>query len=299
MNSHTSPTWPFFLGCPVWACDQWAGRVYPERTPRNDWLSWYSRTFNTVEGNSTFYAMPSQETMQRWAQQVATGFQFCLKFPRSISHELELRHAEEETRTFLRCIEPLANAEVLGPTFLQLGPRFGPERFDALDEYLSQLPQGFDWAVELRHPGWFDQADNEHRVNDLLSRLQIDKVLLDSRPLYQCPPEDEMERVSQSRKPKTPVRQTVTANCPMLRIIGRDRIELVDRFFDQWAPIVSNWIRNGRKPYVFTHAPDDMFAPDLARRFAAEMQCRLGEATISVPRPPASVRQLSLLDEDR
>ena len=70
MQSKLSPVWPIRLGCPVWGCRDWAGDVYPARTPRSRWLSWYSQTFNTVEGNSTFYAIPSIEklfTRRKWS----------------------------------------------------------------------------------------------------------------------------------------------------------------------------------------------------------------------------------------
>jgi uncharacterized protein YecE (DUF72 family) len=288
---------PLFLGCPVWSCAHWGGQVYPSKTARNAWLNWYSRTFNTVEGNSTFYALPSRDSVQRWADQTEPGFQISLKFPREISHELELLNAQEVTRSFLRCLEPLAEADRLGPTFLQLGPRFGPDRFSVLARYLDALPSELAWAVELRHLDWFDSAAHEKRINEFLGERGIDKVLFDSRPLYQSPPDDEIEAESQRRKPKTPVRQTVTGRHPMLRIVGRNRIELTDRFFDQWAPIVARWITDGRQPFVFTHAPDDQFAPALARRFADRMKREMPDRDWNVPFPPEPARQMSLLTE--
>lgn len=86
----SAPRLPLMLGCPVWGCADWGGQVYPLKTPRSQWLHWYSRTFNTVEGNSTFYALPSVETTRRWASETANGFRFMLKFPRVISHDSEL-----------------------------------------------------------------------------------------------------------------------------------------------------------------------------------------------------------------
>jgi uncharacterized protein YecE (DUF72 family) len=297
MKSTTNHPLPIFLGCPVWACGHWAEQVYPAKTPRNEWLHWYSRTFNTVEGNSTFYALPKPDAIQRWAEQTPDDFRFALKFPRTISHELELERSEVATREFLECIEPLRVAKRLGPTFLQLGPRFGPDRFSVLTRFLERLPRGFACAVELRHVDWFDSGDHEKRVNDLLRRLEIDKVLFDSRPLFQSPPDDEIEMVSQARKPRTPVRQTVTGKCPMLRIVGRNQIDLADRFLDQWAPIIAGWVQQGLKPYVFAHAPDDKFTVSFARRLAERLQPEIPSADCSIPWPPTPVRQLSLLNE--
>lgn len=293
-----SPSLPLFIGCPVWTCKEWVGDVYPARAKRQDWLSAYTSMFNTVEGNSTFYAMPTLEVVTRWSEQAADGFRFSLKFPRSISHEAQLVGAKSDTQYFLKIVDILAKADCLGPSFLQLGPNFGPERFGDLQAFLCDLPGEYPWAVEVRHHAWFDQADNESRLNDLLRLKNIDKVLFDSRPLYQAPPDDPIEATSQTRKPKTPVRQTVTGSCPMLRLVGRNRIEMVDSFLDQWAPIVAKWICDGLAPYVFTHAPNDAFAPALARRFIARLQMEFADRKLTLPDPINAnlKRQLSLLD---
>lgn len=295
----TAPELPVFLGCPVWGCCDWSGQVYPERTPRNQWLSWYSQMFNTVEGNSTFYGLPPVEIFRRWAEESAKGFRFSFKFPRLISHELELQHADAETASFLRCLEPLAKANRLGPTFLQLGPAFGPDRFEVLRGYLQRLPRDHRWAVEVRNHDWFDRDGHESKLNELLAKLKIDKVLFDSRPLFHLPPEDDSEAASQKRKPKTPVRQTVTGRHPMLRIVGRNRVGSVDHFLDQWSPIVAGWIADGRRPFLFTHTPDDAFAPQLARRFADRLAQVLPQEQWQLPTPPAAPRQLSLLEGGR
>lgn len=314
MNStpFQSPDLPLRIGAPVWACGDWAGQVYPPRTRRTDWLHWYSRTFNIVEGNSTFYALPPVTTFEKWSANSVDGFQFSFKFPKLISHDLQLVNADEVTRDFLDRLAILAKADRLGPTFLQLGPSFGPERLGILERYLRSLPKELPWAVELRHFDWFDATgtaesqienrSNEHRVNELLSDLGIDKVLFDSRPLFQAEPDDPIEVISQGKKPKTPVRQTVTAKRPMLRIVGRNRVEMADRFFAQWAPIVAHWINDGLEPIVFTHAPDDRFAPELARRFLAALGNEMPNANLGLPAPEMPTPQipddqLSLFDE--
>ncbi|EGF27103.1 DUF72 domain-containing protein [Rhodopirellula baltica] len=295
-ETFSSPSWPMSIGAPVWSCDGWGDVVYPKKTPRTEWLSWYTRTFNTVEGNSTFYAVPGEQTFRGWAEQAADGFEFCFKFPRRISHDSMLQHCDDEVREFLARLRVIAKANRLGPTFLQLGPNFGPDRLPILAKFLRRLPRELPWAVELRHHDWFDSADNEARVNDLLRDLQIDKVTFDSRPLFQSPPEDAIEEKSQARKPRTPVRQTVTAKRPMLRIVGRNRIELAEAFLDQWVPIVVGWLKAGLRPIVFTHTPDDRLAPLFAKLLLSKMSDAMPGVDFTLPRPPQSPEQLSLLD---
>ncbi|MCR9296306.1 MAG: DUF72 domain-containing protein [bacterium] len=298
--SNLSPELPLRIGCPVWKCEAWGGSVYPEKTPQRAWLHWYSRMFNTVEGNSSFYAIPSLQSARRWAEDSAEGFQFCMKFPRSISHERALQSAVRETEHFLEVLAVLAEHGRLGPAFLQLGPNFGPEQLPILDRYLRSLPRDYPFAVEVRNLGWFDSAANEQRLDALLGELEIDKVLFDSRPLYQSPPDDDVERISQTRKPKTPLRRTVTGAQPMIRLVGRNKIELVDAFVADWLPSISQWLQQGLRPIVFTHAPDDRFAPDLARRFANQLADYLEQHPIAglsmagLPQLPTKPKQLGL-----
>ena len=50
-----------------------------------------SRKLNTVEGNTVFYALPSEEAIKHWVKQTQEGFRFCPKVSRSVSHAPILR----------------------------------------------------------------------------------------------------------------------------------------------------------------------------------------------------------------
>ena len=253
--------------------------------------------FNTVEGNSTFYGLPAIDVAKRWADESAEGFQFALKVPRLISHDAQLVGCERDLDALIQFAAVLHESGRLGPSFLQLPPTFGPDSATVLESFLDRLPGEMQWAVEVRHHDWFDQGKHEEHLNQMLRSRGSDKVLFDSRPLYQSPPDDEIEAVSQTRKPKTPVRQTVTATRPMLRLVGRNRIELVDRFINQWVPIVESWVQNGLEPFVFLHAPDDTFAPALAKRFWTRY-CDQTDAPAdqrsAIPELPKPPRQMGL-----
>ena len=57
----------FYLGCPMWGYKAWVGTdFFPAKTPASDFLRLYSRRLTCVEGNTTFYALPSEETVARW-----------------------------------------------------------------------------------------------------------------------------------------------------------------------------------------------------------------------------------------
>ncbi|MBW4535938.1 MAG: DUF72 domain-containing protein [Pleurocapsa minor HA4230-MV1] len=77
----------FYLGCAVWSYKDWVGNLYPPKSQPRDFLNLYSRRFTTVEGNTTFYAIPSAQTIEKWVEQTPPGFKFCPKLHRQITHQ--------------------------------------------------------------------------------------------------------------------------------------------------------------------------------------------------------------------
>ena len=75
------------IGCQGWNYDAWVGPFYPEGTRPVDFLRVYARAFDTVEVDSTFYAIPAPRTLRDWAERVPDDFQFALKLPQEITHE--------------------------------------------------------------------------------------------------------------------------------------------------------------------------------------------------------------------
>lgn len=263
---------PYSLGCPVWACEHWRGSLFTSKAKREDWLAQYSTVFNAVEGNSTFYALPSLETADRWAKSTHPGFEFCLKVPRAITHDKRLLSADAETRAFQRVLEILADGERLGPSFLQLPPTFDRQGLRPLQSFLNRWPSDFPLAVEVRHQDWFDNGPIEEELDETLRNCGVDRVIFDSRALYATPPQTPAEEVSQTRKPRIPLRHTVTGKRPFVRVIGRDDVNLVTPWIEEWAGKTAQWIQNGLRPLMFTHAPDDTFAPEFARAFHKALQ---------------------------
>jgi len=145
----------YFLGCPEWSRPEWKGSLLPTRTRPTDFLAGYARVFNTVEGNTTFYALPRPDVVERWKESTPPDFRFCFKFPRSISHDRKLENTTELTREFFQRIAPLE--ERIGPIQLQLSADFGHNRWPQLQQFLLQLPSDFRYAVEVRNLAYFDE----------------------------------------------------------------------------------------------------------------------------------------------
>lgn len=157
--------------------------------------------------------------------------------------------------------------------------------FAVLERYLRALPGHLPWAVEVRQQAWYDSGTNEQRLDDLLRELQMDKVLFDSRALFSGPPSDDIERLSQQRKPRTPIRQTVTGGNPFLRLVGRNCLDDAVPWIREWAPVIAGWLQQGLRPWIFAHAPDDRYAPEFARRIHNHVRQLVPELPEMVPWP--------------
>ena len=225
------------LGCPVWACPDWRGALYPGGAKPADFLTHYASVFQCVEGNSTFYALPSADTVDRWRDATPDGFHFCFKFPRTISHDRKLRDAERETETFLALMARLPDR--LGPLLLQLPPRFGPAQLPDLDAYLAKLPTTFTYAVEVRHLDLF--GSHEADLSAILTRHGASRGLMDTRALHASPPRDATTIETQSRKPKVPWCTTTHAGRPFLRFVGQNDVKATSGYLDQWR----KWLPDG------------------------------------------------------
>ena len=97
---------------------------------------------------------------------------FAAKFPQIITHEKRLIGCQNEVRVFLDVIACLDTK--LGPLLLQFPSSFRIELFGALARFLGQLPDGFCYAVEVRHCGWLNA-----RFFDLLCSYHIAFALVD------------------------------------------------------------------------------------------------------------------------
>lgn len=151
----STPPHPVRIGTQGWNYTAWLGGFYPEGTRPADFLETYARAFDTVEVDSTFYAVPPSKSVRGWAERTPPGFTLALKLPREITHERRLRGAEELTGEFFARARELE--EKLGPVLVQMGPDFLPEELPALAAFLPLLPRDLRVAVELRSRRWVDR----------------------------------------------------------------------------------------------------------------------------------------------
>ncbi len=280
----------FRLGCAVCSYKGWVGDFYPPGSRSTQFLHLYSQRLTTVEGNTTFYAIPDTETVARWAAQTPPGFEFCLKLPRDITHQELLAPVIPAALGFLERMHGLGDR--LGPIFAQLPPRYSPASFDDLATFLQAWPREAPLALEVRHPDWFREP-YASQLTTMLQQLEVGRVLLDSRPIYSG--SDDPQIQSERRKPKLPLQLSVTAPFSLIRFISHPDRELNQTFLEEWVVSIDCWLRLGTRLYFFVHCPIEERSPQTARYFHQLLLQR------GVPVPPLpwnnsqqSFNQLSL-----
>lgn len=273
----------FLLGLAIWGYKGWLGELFPEKAPAQDFLRLYSRRFAIVEGNTTFYATPDEATVRRWAAETPEGFYFCPKIPKRISHNHHpfgaLMPALPEAFNFLHLMQGWGDR--LGPLFLQLPPSYSPNAFNDLSLFLQgwKAATHHPLAVEVRHLDWFAPRQSD-RLNQLLSELQIGRVLLDTRPIYNAM--DNPQQYSHNKKPNVPLAPITTAPFAIVRYISHPNLEQNLPYYAEWIEILADWLQQGIRVYFFVHCPLEEHSPRNARHFQHLLEQNLGKRGLTL-----------------
>jgi len=163
-----------YIGTQGFSPRAWLGTFYPSQLAQNQFLSFYARVFDTVEVNTTFYAIPAASTVRAWALRVPAGFCFSAKMTRAITHEKALLAVERELQAFVEHI--IEFGDKLGAVVIQFPASFTRDSEDRLRSFLPLLPRDIRFAVEFRstswdHPAVFDLL-REHGVAWCISHWQ-------------------------------------------------------------------------------------------------------------------------------
>lgn len=248
------------VGMAMWSHDKWRESLYSG--PRERWLEDYAKVFSTVEGNTTFYALPKIESVRNWSRAVGESFRFTFKLPKSITHQSQLRHCQGLLSEFFTRMSPIA--EQTSIWMIQLSKQFGPEQLPDLEYFLKQLPKDRTFGVEVRHPQFFAKGTAEQCLNRLLMSQKVERIMMDTRAVFSAPAITEAVIEAHTKKPQIPVHVFVTGYTPVIRFIAHPKMSANDQFFRPWLAKLSTWLSKGLSPYLFIHTPDNALAPQFA-----------------------------------
>jgi len=265
-----------WLGTQGFSFKDWVGPFYPEGTTQTTYLEEYAKQFPVVEIDSTFYGAPRATTVEGWKRRTPPAFQFAAKFPKLITHEKKLDRALGDAEAFIGMMQALGDK--LAVLTLQFAYDFTPDYFDRLEAFLTALPKGVRYAVELRNRGWV-----KPELGEMLSEHNVALVLQD---LHYMPKLD-----------------WITTDFSVIRWLGRRKdIEQFDRIqidrsqeLDQWAESVRTFLGDGVDVYGFFNNHYAGHSPASVRQFARLLGVELPEAA---PDDPAAGQLTLDLDRD-
>jgi len=221
----------------------WRGRFYPEELPTRQWLSYYARTFPTVELNVTFYRLPRRSTFAGWYEQTPPDFTFAIKGSRVITHLKRLAEVEEETRRFFAHAGELK--EKLGVVLWQFPPSFRLDlaKLDSFCALLEAVAGHTRHAFEFRHSSWFAPE-----LYEFLRQRNLGLCVADA--------------------PRWPTCEEVTADFVYVRFHGSERLYSSCYSTEElktWAEKIARWRREGRDVFAYFNNDAEGFALQNAR----------------------------------
>lgn len=229
-----------WIGTSGWSYPHWGkGVFYPKSVPTQDWLTYYSGVFTTVEVNSTFYRLPNPVLLERWVNVTPDTFRFSVKVWRRITHDLRLQDVEDELLEFRNSLQPLQ--EKVAVFLIQTPPSYIPE-IESLEKFIRLWKKIFPLtrvALELRNKKAFTEE-----VFQLLSRHRIAVVIEDYRG-------SELE-------------DRITADWVYIRRhgpSGRYRGEYDLDYLRQEARRIRSWQKKGYDVYVYFNNDFGGYAP--------------------------------------
>jgi uncharacterized protein YecE (DUF72 family) len=193
------------IGTCSWADEALSKHWYPKGTPAGERLAYYAKHFDTVEVDSTYYRLPEEEMVRKWAERTPDGFVMHVKaFGLMTRHPVKLEALPPDLRDeaptddrgrverpsrefrgevfhrFLSALEPLRAAGKLGGLLFQF-PSYVVYKDRSLD-YLQWAREQLgddEMLVEFRHVSWLD---DEHRDETLrfLEELGAGHVIVDA-----------------------------------------------------------------------------------------------------------------------
>jgi uncharacterized protein YecE (DUF72 family) len=193
------------IGTCSWADDALSKHWYPKGLPAGERLGYYAQHFDTVEVDSTYYRLPAEEMVARWAERTPDDFVMHVKaFGLMTRHPVKLEALPSDLRDdaptddkgrverpsrefraevfgrFLEALEPLRSAGKLGGILFQF-PSYVVYKDRSLD-YLRWAREQLgddEMLVEFRHVSWLD---DEHRDESLrfLEELRATHVIVDA-----------------------------------------------------------------------------------------------------------------------
>ncbi|MCE7053637.1 DUF72 domain-containing protein [Algoriphagus sp. AGSA1] len=250
-----------YVGCAKWNKADLKG-FYPRGT--KDELTYYSRQFNSIELNATFYNSPDKNQVLQWKEKTPEDFKFFPKIPQSVSHYRRLNDVKNLTDEFADAVSMFE--EKLGMVFLQMIDNFKPKFIDRVEGFVKDFPKGVPLAIEVRNEDWF-KGEVFDTYYQILKNNDITNIIVDAA----------------ARRDMLHMR--LSNDAAFVRYVGANHTSDYTRLED-WVERIKLWRSQGlQKLYFFIHQNVEKESPLLAEHFIKLLNKELG-LSLKIPNSP-------------
>jgi uncharacterized protein YecE (DUF72 family) len=259
------------IGVSGWRYPPWRGAFYPKGLRQTEELHYLANHLNSVEINTTFYALQTAARFAQWRDDTPSDFRFTIKGGRFITHMKKLANIDTALANFFAA-GVLALGPKLGPFLWQLPPNL---RFDAdrISGFLDQLPRSGRQAVELarHHDGVVSEQDTwfaTDGVEPLRHAVEVRHESFKSAQFTELLREGNVALVVADAAGRWPVLRENTADFRYARLHGEAELYTsgyTGRALDKWADEIRGWCEAGQDCFVYFDNDVKAYAPRDAR----------------------------------
>ncbi len=194
------------IGTSGFSFQSWIGPVYPTYLKKSQMLEYYEQVlgFDVLEINSTYYALPSQKSMQSLIERTARDFGFSIKAYKEITHQIKNKKNNREVFERFRLLtQPFIDSGKLLCVLAQFPYSFYPstENLNYLKYFKDQIGD-IPAVMEFRNRFW----DREN-ILEFLQQNNLGYCIVDEPKL----------------KGLMPFRAAITSDIAYFRFHGRSK----------------------------------------------------------------------------
>lgn len=242
-----------YVGCAKWNRTDLKG-FYPRGT--RDELEYYSRQFNSIELNATFYRIFPAEIFSDWYEKTPPDFRFFPKVYQGVSHWKRLFDFEAYLKDFILNASNLK--EKMAMPFVQLHSNFGPKNMERLVPFFEAIPKDIKIAIEFRHTDWFNDTVAANELYEILEAYDATNIIVDTA----------------GRRDLLHMR--LTSDTAFIRFNGANHRSDYARLRD-WIDRLEEWRDQGlQNIYFFIHQNVERASPLLSAYFIRKANKRFG-----------------------
>ncbi|HYO21973.1 MAG TPA: DUF72 domain-containing protein [Flavisolibacter sp.] len=218
------------VGTSGWSYQHWKEVFYPHKLAAAKWLPYYAGIFPTTEINGSFYRLPSEDTVKKWAELVPDDFVFCPKMSRYLTHMKKLKDPEEPLERFFSVFNYMEKK--MGPVLIQL-PEMLRFNYDVAEHFYRLLKfqyKAYEFVIEVRHETWLQEDSLT-----LMTRYDIGFVISQSGGFF-------------------PYSEKITAKNIYVRFHGPADLyasAYSNEMLQQFAKKFKRWVKEGHKVWAY------------------------------------------------